>query len=86
MLSVLVTKISFMASSSSSSRKYEVFLSFRGEDTRNGFTSHLAAALRRKQIEFFIDDEELKKGDEISPALLKAIETADISIIIFSKD
>ncbi|KAL9431999.1 hypothetical protein AB3S75_027081 [Citrus x aurantiifolia] len=82
-----------MASSSSSSSsgliaqsKYEVFLSFRGEDTRNGFTSHLAAALHRKQIQFFIDDEELKKGGEISPTILKAIETSDISIVIFSKD
>ncbi|KAH9783007.1 Disease resistance-like protein DSC1 [Citrus sinensis] len=72
--------------SSSSQRKYEVFLSFRGEDTRKGFTSHLAAALDQKQIQFFIDDEELKKGDEISPALANAIETSDISIIIFSKD
>ncbi|ESR55447.1 hypothetical protein CICLE_v10024561mg, partial [Citrus x clementina] len=79
-----------MASSSSTSsldaqNKYVVFLSFRGEDTRNGFTSHLAAALHRKQIQFSIDDEELKKGDEISPALSNAIETTDISIIIFSK-
>ncbi|KAH9727013.1 Disease resistance-like protein DSC1 [Citrus sinensis] len=87
----LISKLpSSMASSSSASsldaqNKYEVFLSFRGEDTRNGFTSHLAAALHRKQIQFFIDDEELKKGDEISPALSNAIETTDISIIIFSK-
>ncbi|KAH9727001.1 ADP-ribosyl cyclase/cyclic ADP-ribose hydrolase [Citrus sinensis] len=72
--------------SSSSQRKNEVFLSFRGEDTRKGFTSHLAAALDQKQIQFFIDDEELKKGHEISPALANAIETSDISIIIFSKD
>ncbi|XP_024043076.1 LOW QUALITY PROTEIN: disease resistance-like protein DSC1 [Citrus clementina] len=32
------------------------------------------------------DSKELKKGDEISPALANAIETSDISIIIFSKD
>ncbi|KAH9727021.1 Disease resistance-like protein DSC1 [Citrus sinensis] len=89
LLSVSFTKFaSSMASSSSLTvqSKYEVFLSFRGEDTRNGFTSHLAAALHRKQIQFFIDDEELKKGDEISPAISNAIETSDISIIIFSKD
>ena len=30
--------------------------------------------------------EELKKADEISPTILKAIETSDISIIIFAKD
>ncbi|KAK9200671.1 hypothetical protein WN944_015869 [Citrus x changshan-huyou] len=73
-----------MASSSSTSsldaqNNYEVFLSFRGEDTRNGFTSHLAAALHRKQIQFFIDDEELKKGDEISPALSNVFYQVDPS-------
>ncbi|XP_044475742.1 disease resistance protein RPV1-like [Mangifera indica] len=58
---------------SSSPVKYDVFLSFRGEDTRYGFTSHLNAALCRRKIETFIDYE-LKRGDEISPSLLKAIE------------
>jgi hypothetical protein len=37
--------------------KYDVFLSFRGEDTRNGFTSHLNGILRHKGITTFIDDE-----------------------------
>ncbi|XP_044511384.1 disease resistance-like protein DSC1 [Mangifera indica] len=79
-----------MASSSSSSptseTKYDVFLSFRGEDVRNNFTSHLYAALCRKQVETFIDEEGLKRGDEISPMLLKAIVESKISVIIFSKD
>lgn len=81
-----------MASSFSSSSsityqtKYDVFLSFRGEDSRDSFTSHLYAALRRKQVETFIDDEGLKRGDEISPVLSKAIEESKISVIIFSKD
>ncbi|XP_031266903.1 TMV resistance protein N-like [Pistacia vera] len=75
-----------MASSSSSptQEKYDVFLSFRGEDTRKGFTSHLHAALCRTKIKTFIDDE-LKRGDEISLSLLKAIEGSKISIVIFSK-
>ncbi|XP_031262907.1 TMV resistance protein N-like [Pistacia vera] len=59
--------------------KYDVFLSFRGEDTRNNFTSHLYAALSRRKIETFIDYE-LRRGDEISPALLKAIEESSLSI------
>ncbi|KAH9783797.1 ADP-ribosyl cyclase/cyclic ADP-ribose hydrolase [Citrus sinensis] len=78
-----------MASSSTNlnaQSKFDVFLSFRGEDTRTGFTSHVVEALRRKQIQFFIDNEELRRGEEISPALLSAIETSDISIIIFSKN
>ncbi|KAK2639892.1 hypothetical protein Ddye_027687 [Dipteronia dyeriana] len=67
-------------------KKHEVFLSFRGEDTRYGFTSHLYDALCRKQIETFIDDDKLERGDEISPALLRAIEGSKIAVVIFSKN
>ncbi|KAJ4723420.1 Disease resistance protein (TIR-NBS-LRR class) family [Melia azedarach] len=73
------------SSSSSSSCNYEVFLSFRGEDTRETFTSHLFYGLEKKKVKTFID-EDLKRGDEISPALLYAIQGSKISIIIFSKD
>ncbi|KAB2636271.1 TMV resistance protein N-like [Pyrus ussuriensis x Pyrus communis] len=80
-----------MASSSSSAaaissprRKYDVFLSFRGEDTRNTFTSHLHAALLRKKLHTYIDDK-LERGDEIRPALLEAIEKSKLSVIIFTK-
>ncbi|KAK2639787.1 hypothetical protein Ddye_027582 [Dipteronia dyeriana] len=80
-----------MASSSTPSstitltKKHHVFLSFRGEDTRVGFTSHLYDALSRKQIVTFIDYE-LVRGDEISPALLKSIQESMIAVVIFSKD
>ncbi|XP_031287428.1 disease resistance-like protein DSC1 [Pistacia vera] len=75
------------SSSSSSSRvseKYHVFLSFRGEDTRDNFTSHLYATLCSKKIRTFIDDE-LRRGDEISQALLNAIEESMIAVIVFSE-
>nr|KYP36579.1 TMV resistance protein N [Cajanus cajan] len=80
--------ISDVASSSNSSsmvssKKYEVFLSFRGEDTRMNFTSHLHEALKKKEVETFIDYE-LRKGDEISPALIQAIENSLVSIVILS--
>ncbi|KAB2636277.1 TMV resistance protein N-like [Pyrus ussuriensis x Pyrus communis] len=81
-----------MASSSSSAaaissppRKYDVFLSFRGDDTRKTFTSHLHAALLRKKLHTYIDDK-LERADEIKPALLEAIEKSKLSVIIFSKD
>ncbi|XP_059455226.1 TMV resistance protein N-like [Corylus avellana] len=74
------------SSSSSTSRwRYDVFLSFRGEDTRLNFTAHLHKALDRKGINTFIDDDELKRGEEISQALLKAIEESRISIVVFSQ-
>ncbi|PNX83437.1 TIR-NBS-LRR resistance protein, partial [Trifolium pratense] len=64
--------------------KYDVFLSFRGEDTRDNFTSHLYAELCRKKIETFIDNR-LGRGEEISPALYKAIEESTIYVIILSE-
>lgn len=76
-----------MASCSSmpSINKYDVFLSFRGVDTRDTFTSHLYAALCRKKIETYIDNR-LERGDEISPALMEAIEESDVSVVIFSEN
>ncbi|KAK8334382.1 hypothetical protein V6Z12_A10G267600 [Gossypium hirsutum] len=77
-----------MASSSSSSRqvKHQVFLSFRGEDTRVNFTAHLLQALKDKGWNVFFDDDTLKKGEKISSALSNAIVASVLSIIILSKD
>ncbi|XP_040997302.1 disease resistance protein RUN1-like isoform X2 [Juglans microcarpa x Juglans regia] len=66
--------------------RYDVFLSFRGEDTRNTFTAHLYLALNRKGILTYLDEEKLRRGDEISPALLQAIEDSRIFIIVLSKN
>ena len=64
--------------------KYHVFLNFRGEDTRDGFTCYLHKALQEK-IETFIDNG-LPKGEGIWPTLKGAIEQSKISVVIFSKD
>ncbi|XP_054777357.1 disease resistance protein RUN1-like [Prosopis cineraria] len=66
--------------------RYDVFLSFRGEDTRQSFTVLLYDALRRRGINTFIDDKKLGKGKRISPSLLKAIDRSRISIIVFSRN
>ena len=66
--------------------KYDVFLTFRGKDTRNNFTDHLYTALQRKGIFTFRDEEELERGESISPKLLKAIEESRFAIIILSKN
>ncbi|KAJ9556137.1 hypothetical protein OSB04_010751 [Centaurea solstitialis] len=82
-----------MASSSSSfhstpptSWKYEVFLSFRGEDTRDTFVDHLYSALVQQGIMTFKDDEELRGGEIIRPSLLKAIEDSQIAVVVFSEN
>ncbi|KAJ9676352.1 hypothetical protein PVL29_025059 [Vitis rotundifolia] len=64
---------------------HDVFLSFRGEDTRYKFTDHLYAALVNKSIRTFRDDK-LKRGEEIAPELLKVIEESRLSIVIFSEN
>ncbi|XP_059665379.1 disease resistance protein RUN1-like [Cornus florida] len=81
-----------MAAASSSSSysllrwNYDVFLSFRGEDTRKNFVDHLYMALHRGGIYTFKDDKKLEKGKSISSELLKAIKESRMAIIIFSKD
>ncbi|KAK3431484.1 hypothetical protein EUGRSUZ_E03085, partial [Eucalyptus grandis] len=66
-------------------RNYHVFLSFRGTDVRQGFLSHLYAALDQQGIYTFVDSEKLRKGEEISPTLMRAIEESRIAIIVFSE-
>ena len=83
-------KAPFSSSSSSSSStprmKYDIFLSFRGEDTRNRFTSHLYNALEQNGIFTFLDNEKLERGKSISPELLKAIKKSRFAIVILSKN
>nr|XP_023890990.1 TMV resistance protein N-like [Quercus suber] len=69
-----------------SSHTYDVFLSFRGEDTRKTFTSHLYNSLKKMKIRTFMDEKELKKGKEIHPTLAKAIEESRFSIVVISKN
>ncbi|KAK4259307.1 hypothetical protein QN277_005651 [Acacia crassicarpa] len=78
-----------MAGSSSSSITYkwpyDVFLSFYGDDTRLGFISHLYESLRRSGIHAFIDYK-IREGENITPALFKAIKESRIAIIVFSEN
>ena len=72
-----IASSSLPSSSTSSSIehwKYDVFLSFRGEDTWNNFMDHLFTALTEKGINTFKDDEKLEKGKSLPLELLEAIE------------
>ncbi|KGN60931.2 TMV resistance protein N [Cucumis sativus] len=73
------------AESSTFKWSYDVCLSFRGEDTRDNFTSHLDMALRQKGVNVFIDDQ-LERGEQISETLFKSIHKTSISIVIFSEN
>jgi hypothetical protein len=83
-----MTSMSTQKASASSTPpwKYDVFLSFRGEDTRNSFTDHLYATLKHKGIVTFRDEEKLGIGKSISPELFKAIEESRFAIVILSRN
>ena len=66
--------------------KYDVFLSFRGDDTRNNFTDHLYAALQWNGILTFKDEEKLKRGKPIYSELLEAINKSRFAIVILSRN
>ncbi|KAL4598048.1 hypothetical protein ACB092_11G030900 [Castanea dentata] len=85
-ISTQSTSSSSSISSSTPQWKYEVFLSFRGEDTRNRFTDHLYVALKQKGILTFRDEEKLETGKSISSELLKAIEKSRFAIVILSRN
>ncbi|GJY05473.1 disease resistance TIR-NBS-LRR class family protein [Tanacetum coccineum] len=74
------------SSSTPKSFKYDVFISFRGGDTRQKFVGHLFQALKDKGIYVYIDDKKIQKGKTISDDLLKSIEDSRFYIIVFSKN
>ncbi|XP_059641004.1 disease resistance protein L6-like isoform X2 [Cornus florida] len=65
--------------------EYEVFLSFSVPDARYTFTDFLYTNLEGAGVRTFLDDNELRMGEEIGPELLKVITQSKISIPIFSK-
>ncbi|KAJ0524461.1 putative TIR domain, P-loop containing nucleoside triphosphate hydrolase [Helianthus annuus] len=66
--------------------KYDVFLSFRGEDTRKTIVDHLYHALHNRGIITYKDDEKIEKGKRINDQLMRSIEDSRIYIIVFSKN
>ncbi|KAL0842993.1 hypothetical protein Bca101_016238 [Brassica carinata] len=64
---------------------HHVFPSFRGEDVRRNFLSHIQMEFQRKGITPFIDNE-IRRGESIGPELLKAIRGSKIAIILLSRN
>ncbi|CAI9300112.1 unnamed protein product [Lactuca saligna] len=74
------------SSSSTNDKKYDIFLSFRGADTRHSFIDHLHKALLGANISTFLDDEEIETGGDLKPELESAIKESRASIIVLSKN
>ncbi|CAI0417881.1 unnamed protein product [Linum tenue] len=66
--------------------EYEVFLNFRGPDTRYQITDIVYRFLVNLKIRTFKEDDELRKGEGIWPSLVKAIEQSKIYVLIFSEN
>ncbi|GKB89146.1 Toll/interleukin-1 receptor-like protein [Tanacetum coccineum] len=75
-----------MSSSKVNGSCFDVFLSFRGQDTRHSFSDHLYDALNRAGISTFRDDEEINKDDELKPEIERAIKESRSSIVVLSKN
>ncbi|CAN0887979.1 Disease resistance protein RUN1 [Linum grandiflorum] len=65
---------------------YQVFLSFRGGDTRTNFVDHLYKELTVKGIYTFRDDSKLDRGRLIAPALLQAIQDSRVTVVVLSQN
>uniref|UniRef100_A0A0D3DQ24 TIR domain-containing protein n=1 Tax=Brassica oleracea var. oleracea TaxID=109376 RepID=A0A0D3DQ24_BRAOL len=65
---------------------YDVFLSFRGADTRKNIISHLHKELLRQGIRTFKDDRTLEMGDCVPRRLREAIKTSRFAIVVISKN
>ncbi|KAJ9558686.1 hypothetical protein OSB04_013300 [Centaurea solstitialis] len=85
---VVISPFSEGSSSSSSppDYKYDVFLSFRGLDTRLNFTDHLYKALINSNFTTFLDDADIETGEDLKPELENAIKGSRASIIVLSKN
>ncbi|XP_057436403.1 uncharacterized protein LOC130728835 [Lotus japonicus] len=68
-----------------STARYQIFVSFRGDDTRDAFTESLCEALSQMGFKTFMDQEALDGGEQISK-VLEAIEESRFSIVVLSKN
>lgn len=64
--------------------KYDVFVSFRGQDTRRGFLSHLFRAFDVAGITCYRDNHGGQRGLTIGSMLLDAIRSSRIALVLFS--
>ncbi|KAM0031030.1 putative TIR domain, P-loop containing nucleoside triphosphate hydrolase [Helianthus debilis subsp. tardiflorus] len=64
--------------------RYDVFLSFRGEDTHHSFTDHLYHALLRAGLRTFRDNDEIDRGQQLKPEIETAIIESRASIVVLS--
>ncbi|XP_010544108.1 PREDICTED: protein PHLOEM PROTEIN 2-LIKE A8-like isoform X2 [Tarenaya hassleriana] len=63
-------------------QQHEVFISYRGEELRYGFLSHLVDAFRRRRIRFFVD-KGARRGEDLRNLFVR-IQESRIALAVFS--
>ncbi|XP_010528857.1 PREDICTED: putative disease resistance protein At4g11170 isoform X3 [Tarenaya hassleriana] len=71
--------------SSSRRWRYDVFPSFRGQDVRSRFLSHVRKEFYRKGIITF-DDNGMERSESISNVLVQAIQESRMAIVVLSEN
>ncbi|XP_035832738.1 disease resistance protein RUN1-like [Helianthus annuus] len=66
--------------------RFDVFLSFRGEDTRHNFTDHLYHALLGAGLRTFRDSDEIDRGQQLKPEIQTAIIESRAYIVVLSQN
>ncbi|TKY58771.1 TMV resistance protein N [Spatholobus suberectus] len=66
--------------------RWDVFMRFRGTDTRGAITKGLYESLQARGIRVFLDDVGLERGEEIARGLMKAIDDSAAFIVIISEN
>jgi len=80
-------QIAYDQSSNTYGKSYDVFLSFKSEDTGKNFTNHLSTALNQAGFRTFEGgDNESRREEDINSELSKAIQESKMCIIVFSQN
>ncbi|GLJ33154.1 hypothetical protein SUGI_0667260 [Cryptomeria japonica] len=74
-----------MASSSSSPKQYDAFISHRGPDVKETLAKQLYKLLQERECRAFLDREEIEGGESITSAIENAIRSSVVQIAVFSK-
>ena len=63
---------------------FDVFINHRGSDVKRTLATDLYHRLRKHELRYFLDQSELQEGENITPQIEGAIETASVHVAIFS--
>jgi len=66
--------------------RWDVFLSFRGTDTRGTITKGLYESLQARGVRVFLDDEGLERGEAVAKGLMEGIDDSAAFIVIISQN